>query len=129
MTTTNVLSLLIKEGRFIIPSYKPRITVYTDEITNEKLAYIAKSENRSSSNYTEYLIKREIKAYETEHGEIKLKEKPTIEEAIKAQKHTIKGRKINPINKTLKESLQNGSDFGNAEALLFTPTESYWQKR
>lgn len=58
-----------------MPSYKPRITVYTDEITNEKLAYIAKTENRSSSNYTEYLIKREIKAYEAEHGEIQIAEK------------------------------------------------------
>ena len=42
----------------IMPSYKPRITVYTDEKTNQKLAYIAKLENRSSSNYTEYLIKQ-----------------------------------------------------------------------
>lgn len=53
-----------------MPSYKPRITVYTDEITNEKLAYIAKAENRSSSNYTENLIKKAIKMYEQEYGEI-----------------------------------------------------------
>ena len=50
-----------------MPSYKPRITVYTDEETNEKLAYIARIENRSSSNYTEYLIKRAIKDYEKEY--------------------------------------------------------------
>lgn len=56
-----------------MPSYKPRITVYTDEITNQKLAFIAKSENRSTSNYTEYLIKKDITAYEDKYGEIQIK--------------------------------------------------------
>lgn len=53
-----------------MPSYKPRITVYTDEITNEKLAFIAKNENRSSSNYVEYLIKQAIMSYEVDNGQI-----------------------------------------------------------
>lgn len=72
-----------------MPSYKPRITVYTDEETNQKLAYIAKLENRSSSNYTEYLIKQKIAQFEKEHGEIKLPEKPEKKKdstAIKALK-------------------------------------------
>ena len=53
-----------------MPSYKPRITVYTDEITIEKLAFIAKNENRSSSNYVEYLIKQAIMSYEVDNGQI-----------------------------------------------------------
>ncbi len=65
----------------IMPSYKPRITVYTDEKTNQKLAYIAKLENRSSSNYTEYLIKQKIAEYEAEHGEIAIPEKTEKEDS------------------------------------------------
>ena len=72
-----------------MPSQKPRITVYTDEITNRKLAYIADLENRSSSNYTEYLIKKDIKRFEEENGEIILPEKPTKTETD-AKKAAIK---------------------------------------
>lgn len=53
-----------------MPSYKPRITIYTDEETNRKIAHIAKEQNRSTSNYAEFLIKRDIQIYEKEHGEI-----------------------------------------------------------
>ncbi len=58
-----------------MPSNKPRITIYTDDITSQKLAYIAKLENRSNSNYTEYLIKKEIQRFEKEYGEIPISEK------------------------------------------------------
>lgn len=90
-----------------MPSYKPRITVYTDEETNEKLAYIAKMENRSSSNYTEYLIKKEIKAYEKEHGEIILR---SSKEIWNEQMELIK----KPKKGILKESLKNGLEYGDA---------------
>ncbi len=90
-----------------MPSYKPRITVYTDEETNEKLAYIARIENRSSSNYTEYLIKRAIKDYEKEHGEITLK---SSKEIWNEQMELIK----NPTKGILKKSLNNGNRFGDA---------------
>lgn len=74
-----------------MPSYKPRITVYTDEITNEKLAFIAKNENRSSSNYVEYLIKQAIASYEADKGIIVVplglsSGQTTIEEANIANK-------------------------------------------
>ena len=69
-----------------MPSYKPRITVYTDEETNQKLAYIAKLENRSSSNYTEYLIKQKITQFENEYGKIELPEKPEKKEDSTAKK-------------------------------------------
>lgn len=90
-----------------MPSYKPRITVYTDEETNEKLAYIAKLENRSSSNYTEYLIKKEIRAFEMEHGEIPLK---TSADILEDQKKTMKQK---PGLKMIKESWANGKKFGD----------------
>lgn len=71
-----------------MPSYKPRITVYTDEDTSMKIAYIAKGENRSASNLTEYLIKRAINEYEKENGEIIIekvkKEDGTYMKIIKA---------------------------------------------
>lgn len=71
-----------------MPSYKPRITVYTDEDTSMKIAYIAKKENRSASNLTEYLIKRAIDEYEKENGEIIIenikKEDGTYMKIIKA---------------------------------------------
>ena len=69
-----------------MPSYKPRITVYTDEETNQKLAYIAKLENRSSSNYTEYLIKKKITQFENKYGKIELPEKPEKKEDSTAKK-------------------------------------------
>lgn len=64
-----------------MPSQKPRITVYTDEETNLKLAYIAKLENRSSSNYTEYLIKKDIKEFEKKYGKIQIEEKQIKEDS------------------------------------------------
>lgn len=71
-----------------MPSYKPRITVYTDEDTSMKIAYIAKKENRSASNLTEYLIKKAIDEYEKENGEIIIenikKEDGTYMKIIKA---------------------------------------------
>ena len=57
-----------------MPSYKPRITIYTTEEITKKLAFISKTENRSASNYTENLIIKAIKDYEKEHGEIPLQE-------------------------------------------------------
>lgn len=96
-----------------MPSYKPRITVYTDEITNLKLAYIAKSENRSSSNYTEYLIKKKIIEYEAQYGEIEINT-VTRKEALEAQKTTIKNSTKQPLKATLKESFENGLNLGKA---------------
>lgn len=41
-----------------------------DAEDNEKLKIIAKLETRSVSNMIEYLIKKEIRRYEAEHGSI-----------------------------------------------------------
>lgn len=97
-----------------MPSNKPRITVYTDEETNSKLAYIAKKENRSSSNYTEYLIKKDIERYELEHGEIEITQ-ITRNEAWENEKQTIKNRRTQGFTETMKQSLNNGLNFGKAK--------------
>ena len=55
-----------------MPSYKPRITIYSTEEITKKLAYISKVENRSASKHAEYLIIKAIENYEAEHGEIPL---------------------------------------------------------
>lgn len=81
-----------------MPSYKPRITVYTDEETSKKIAYIAKRENRSASNFTEYLIKKAINDYEKENGEIIIekgeKEDSTAMKVIKLATGVTAGEKL-----------------------------------
>lgn len=99
-----------------MPSYKPKVQILLSEEYHKKFKALCEKERRSDSVMGAIMIEKFINEYEEEHGEIKLKEKPTIEEAIKAQKHTIKGRKTNSISKTVKESLQNGLDLGNAVA-------------
>ena len=52
---------LIDEGKQLMEENNVSLDeLEVDEKTNQKLAYIAKLENRSSSNYTEYLIKQKI---------------------------------------------------------------------
>lgn len=95
-----------------MPSNKPRITVYTDSETNEKLAFIAKMENRSASNYAEYLIKKEIKAYEEEHGEIPIKGEIKIEKIARILPGARLGEEYADkyIEKKRKEKRENDSD-------------------
>lgn len=57
-----------------MPSNKPKIVIYTTDETKAKLEFIAKENNRSASSETELLIKRHIKRYEEDFGEIKIKE-------------------------------------------------------
>lgn len=84
-----------------MPSYKPRITVYTDEETSRKIAYIAKQENRSASNFTEYLIKKAINEYEKQNGEIIIekteKEDSTLIKAVKLVTGVTAGEKLADI--------------------------------
>lgn len=57
-----------------MPSKKPVIAIRTDNSTVQKFQYICDQNNRSMSNYGEVLIKQSIKAYEAEHGPIKVEE-------------------------------------------------------
>lgn len=56
-----------------MPSNKPIIAVRTSEEIIEKMKIIAEENNRSVSKEAELLIKRHIKRYEEDNGEIKLK--------------------------------------------------------
>lgn len=56
-----------------MPSNKPKIVAYTEQETLDKFRIIAQEYERSVSQETIYLIKQEIKKYEAEHGEIKIK--------------------------------------------------------
>lgn len=57
-----------------MPSQKPQLKTYTDKETVKKFAYIAKEQNRTMSKQLEFLVKTEIKKYETERGEIQFEE-------------------------------------------------------
>lgn len=43
-----------------------------DEITWKKLKVIAKMENRNANSQLEYFVKRDVAAYEAEHGPISI---------------------------------------------------------
>lgn len=57
-----------------MPSNKPKIVIYTTDETKKKLEIIAKENNRSASAETELLIKKYIRRYEEDNGEIKVDE-------------------------------------------------------
>ena len=54
-----------------MPVIKSSFTMRLDPITHFKIKKISESEMRSLTNMIEYLIKKEIKRYEEENGEIK----------------------------------------------------------
>ena len=58
-----------------MPSNKPIIAVRTSNDIIEKMKVIADENNRSVSKETELLIKKHIKRYEDDNGEIKIEHK------------------------------------------------------
>ena len=50
----------------------PRYTLRIDQMDLDKLAYIAEYNGRSKNREIEFLIRRHIKEFETEHGSIQL---------------------------------------------------------
>ena len=57
-----------------MPSNKPIIAIRTTDTIKSKIEHIADENNRSVSKEIELLIKKHIKRYEDDNGEIKLKE-------------------------------------------------------
>lgn len=57
-----------------MPTNKLPFTFHLDEDLLRKVKIIAKAETRSASNLLEYLCKKCIREYETEHGEINITE-------------------------------------------------------
>mgnify|MGYP003296179958 CR=1 FL=1 len=56
-------------------STKPQILIRTTQEIKDKLEIIAEENNRSVSKEVELLIKRHIKRYEEDNGEIKVSNK------------------------------------------------------
>lgn len=56
-----------------MPSNRPKIVIYTDDTTIQKIQYIAEKDRRKTSNYCDLLIQKHIAEFEQEHGEIKIK--------------------------------------------------------
>lgn len=59
-----------------MPSKKPQFVIRTEQEIIDKIAYIAKTNERSTTQEIVYGIKQTIKAYEAEHGPIKVEEEP-----------------------------------------------------
>ena len=55
-----------------MPVIKSQFTLRLDLHVHAKIKKIAAMESRSMTNMTEYFVKKEIRAYEAEHGEIVL---------------------------------------------------------
>lgn len=55
-----------------MPSNKPLIVIRTTEEIKKKIEFVAEENNRSVSKEVELLIKRHLKRYEEDNGEIKL---------------------------------------------------------
>lgn len=53
-----------------MPSKKPQFMIRTDKEIIDKITYIAQQNERSTTQEIVYLIKKEIKSYEKEHGTI-----------------------------------------------------------
>ena len=110
-----------------MPSYKPRITVYTDENTSKKISYIAKKENRSASNLTEYLIKKAIMEYEKENGEIKIEDSTpeSIKDMLKKSVETMKDPNLS-ITEKIAGSYNHGAKYGDKLGEEFVES---WKKK
>lgn len=53
-----------------MPSKLPQFVIRTEKENINKIAHIAKSEDRSTTQEIVHLIKKRIEAYESIHGEI-----------------------------------------------------------
>ena len=97
-----------------MPSKKPQFVIRTDQEILDKIAYIAKENERNTTQEIVYLIKKRIRTYEKEHGEIILPEKTTRKKAINNEINLLKDPKTPALTK-LKESFKNGFDAGMAD--------------
>ena len=97
-----------------MPSKKPQFVIRTDQEILDKIAYIAKENERNTTQEIVYLNKKRIRTYEKEHGEIIPPEKTTRKEAINNEINLLKDPKTPALTK-LKESFKNGFDAGMAD--------------
>ena len=57
-----------------MPSKKPQFVIRADKEIFDKIAYIARENERSATQEIVYMLKQNISAYEAIHGEIKIEE-------------------------------------------------------
>lgn len=62
-----------------MPSKKPQFVIRANQETIDKITYIAKQNERSTTQEIVYLIKKRIKEYEQENGVIRLDEEAVAE--------------------------------------------------
>lgn len=55
-----------------MPSKKPQFVIRTEQDILDKIAYIAKENERNTTQEIVYLIKKHIKEYESKYGSIDL---------------------------------------------------------
>lgn len=96
-----------------MPSKKPQFVIRADQEIFDKIGYIAKENERNTTQEIVYLIKQRIKQYESTYGEIPLEPKPTRKEAWEAEKKLLKDPN-KKITQKLAGSFKNGLDVGNA---------------
>ena len=93
-----------------MPSKKPQFVIRAEKEVFEKIAYIAKDHERTTTQEIVYLIKQAIKAYEKEHGEIEIPKNQTLKEAVAENMEYVKDPKKS-VGKKLKGSFKNGFDY------------------
>lgn len=69
-----------------MPSKKPAILIHADQEIIDKIKFIAKENERSATQEVVHAIKKEIKQYEKENGEIMLVDDFFAERAQKPPK-------------------------------------------
>jgi len=72
-TVVPLLSNVFYGGNKKMSTDKPQLKTYIETKYYNKFKVLAEEQNRSISNYIEYLVKKEIDQYEQEHGEIIIK--------------------------------------------------------
>lgn len=78
-----------------MPSKKPRLATYTEQIIIDKLQFIADFEKRSASKQLEYIVENYITDFESKYGELVVGENNSITLAKpKAVKGKSSGSKI-----------------------------------
>ncbi|MDF2700817.1 MAG: hypothetical protein K0Q49_2380 [Haloplasmataceae bacterium] len=78
-----------------MPSKKPRLATYTEQIIIDKLQFIADFEKRSASKQLEYIVENYITDFESKYGELVVGENSSITLAKpKAVKGKSSGSKI-----------------------------------
>lgn len=65
-----------------MPTKKPRIQIILEKETYEKFQELCNIDCRTESQLGKFIVTKYIEKYESEHGEIKVEEKPVPKQSI-----------------------------------------------